>query len=158
MTRSTPAPQASPAGTAPITVVLVHGAWADSSGWSGVIARLTDAGVAVVSPANPLRGLISDSDYLAAFLASIEGPILLVGHAYGGAVSSVAASSNPAVLGIVYVAAYALDEGETLLGIVNQFPVETLGNALRQVPIPGGTAENPALDVYLDRSLLPSVF
>ena len=155
--QTTPDPRSTP-GTGSPTIVLVHGAWADSTSWAGVIEGLSGDGLTLVAPANPLRGLLSDADYLVSFLASIEGPILLVGHSYGGAVMSIAAASSPNVVGLVYVAAYALDVGETLLNIANRFPVETLNQALRQVPIPGGTDDAPAIDVYLDRTLLPSVF
>lgn len=155
--RATPGAQATP-GTGAPTIVLVHGAWADGASWSGVIGGLSGDGLTVVAPANPLRSLLSDADDLASFLASIEGPVLLVGHSYGGAVMSIAAASASNVVGLVYVAAYALEIGETLLDIANQFPVETLNQALRQVPISGGTADAPAVDVYLDRALLPSVF
>src|SRR2546422_765809 len=68
------------------SIVLIHGAWADGSGWSGVISRLQDQGYTVYAPSNPLRGLASDSAYIANFLQSISGPIILVGHSYGGAV------------------------------------------------------------------------
>jgi pimeloyl-ACP methyl ester carboxylesterase len=70
------------------TIVLVHGGWADSSGWSGEISRLTQAGYPVIAPANALRGLTSDADYIRSVLQSITGPIVLVGHSYGGAPSS----------------------------------------------------------------------
>ncbi len=159
--QATPDPEsATPeTGTArPLTVVLVHGAWADAASWSGVIQGLSEDNVTVVAPANPLRSLTSDAAYLASFLDSLEGPVLLVGHSYGGAVMSIAAAGSPNVVGLVYVAAYALEVGETLLDIANRYPVATLGPALRQVPIPGGTPENPAIDVYLDRAMLPSVF
>ncbi len=155
--QATPGPQATPASGSP-TVVLVHGAWADGASWSGVIAGLADDGLTIVAPANPLRSLLSDADYLVSFLASIDGPVLLVGHSYGGAGMSIAAVSAPNVIGLVYVAAYALEVGETLLDIATQFPVDTLNQALRQVPISGGTVDAPAVDVYLDRGLLPSVF
>lgn len=155
--QATPGARSTPAASSP-TILLVHGAWADGASWSGVISGLSDDGLTIIAPANPLRSLLGDSEYLASFLASIEGPVLLVGHSYGGAVMSIAAASAPNVVGLVYVAAYALDVGETLLDIATRFPVETLNQALRQVPIPGGTADAPAVDVYLDRTLLPSVF
>ena len=97
------------------TVVLVHGAFADASGWNAVTERLQKKGFTVIAPANPLRGLTSDSDYLKTVLATIPGEIVLVGHSYGGAVITNAATGNPNVKSLVYVAAYALDQNENLL-------------------------------------------
>jgi pimeloyl-ACP methyl ester carboxylesterase len=96
------------------TVVLVHGAFADASGWNDVIAELQRRGYPVLAPPNPLRGLMSDAEYLAAFLSTLEGPIVLVGHSYGGAVITNAATGNPNVEALVYIAAYALDQGENV--------------------------------------------
>ena len=96
------------------TVVLVHGAFADSSSWTGVIELLQAAGVSVIAPANPLRGVTSDSEYTANVLKEVDGPVVLVGHSYGGAVISNAAAQAPNVVGLVFVAAFAPDEGETL--------------------------------------------
>jgi pimeloyl-ACP methyl ester carboxylesterase len=95
-------------------VVLVHGAFADSSGWEAVATQLMDQGYPVLAFSNPLRDPISDGAYLRAFLSTIEGPVVLVGHSYGGAVITNAATDNPAVRSLVYVAAYALDEGESV--------------------------------------------
>ena len=95
------------------TVVLVHGAFADASGWN-VASRLVAQGYTVYAPPNPLRGLTTDSEYLAAFLTTIDGPIVLVGHSYGGAVITTAATGNAQVKALVYVAAYALAEGENV--------------------------------------------
>src|SRR2546427_7154017 len=96
------------------SIVLVHGAWADGSSWSGVVARLQDQGYTVYVPPNPLRGLASDSAYLASFLQSITGPIILVGHSYGGAVITNAATGNSNVKALVFVDAFVPDEGESL--------------------------------------------
>src|SRR5689334_20906040 len=96
------------------TVVLVHGAFADSSSWNGVIERLLDEGVKVTAPANPLRGIAHDSAYTASVFEQTPGPLLAVGHSYGGAVITNAASRASNVVGLVYVAAFAPDEGETL--------------------------------------------
>ena len=95
-------------------VVLVHGAFADSSSWNGVIPLLQAEGLTVIAPANPLRGVTFDSAYTAALFDQIEGPILAVGHSYGGAVISNAATDAKNVVGLVYVAAFATDEGEPL--------------------------------------------
>jgi pimeloyl-ACP methyl ester carboxylesterase len=96
------------------TVVLVHGAFADASGWNDVATRLMAAGYTVYAPPNPLRGLTTDSEYLATFLSTIEGPVVLVGHSYGGAVITNAATGNANVRALVYIAAYALAEGENV--------------------------------------------
>jgi pimeloyl-ACP methyl ester carboxylesterase len=96
------------------TVVLVHGAFADASSWNGVIERLQAKGVPVVAPPNPLRGINADSAYLTAVLEQIDGPVVLVGHSYAGAVISNAATRAANVLGLVFVAAFAPDEGERL--------------------------------------------
>jgi pimeloyl-ACP methyl ester carboxylesterase len=96
------------------TVVLVHGAFADASSWNGVITRLQAKGVPVTAPANPLRGIRADSAYIGAVLEQIGGPIVAVGHSYGGAVITNAAAAAKNVVGLVYVAAFAPDEGEAL--------------------------------------------
>lgn len=101
-------------GGAKPTIVLVHGAFADSSGWSLVGAALQAEGYPVVAFSNPLRGVQYDSEYLRSFLDTIEGPIVLVAHSYGGAVITNAATGDPDVKALVYVAAYALDAGETV--------------------------------------------
>src|SRR5437763_4371889 len=106
--------QTTPTNTGPLTVVLVHGAFADASSWTGVIERLQASGVQVTAPANPLRGLSSDSAYIASVFDQIPGPILAIGHSYAGAVISNAATKARNVVGLVYVAAFAPDEGERL--------------------------------------------
>ncbi len=97
------------------TVVLVHGAWADSSGWSEVIRRLERDDYRVLAPANPLRSLAGDAAYLASFLAQEEGPFVLVGHSYGGAVITNAAAGNPDVQALVYINGFVPDVGEDIL-------------------------------------------
>lgn len=104
------------------TVVLVHGAFADASGWYEVTERLLDQGYPVVAPANPLRGLATDVQYLRDVLASVEGPIVLVGHSYGGFVATNAATGDPDVKALVYVAAFAPDAGETVGSISQSAP------------------------------------
>jgi pimeloyl-ACP methyl ester carboxylesterase len=96
------------------TVVLVHGAFADGSSWNGVIERLQAKRINVTAPANPLRGLSADSAYLEGILGQLEGPVVLVGHSYAGAVISNAAKHVSNVVGLVFVAAFAPDEGEVL--------------------------------------------
>ncbi|GIH20447.1 alpha/beta fold hydrolase [Rugosimonospora africana] len=119
------------------TVVLVHGAFADASGWSGTVQRLQDDGYPVVAVANPLRALAGDAAYLAAVLASITGPIILVGHSYGGAVITNAATGNSNVKALVYIAAFAPDEGETASALsAGSALTDAVGGIL--VPISGG--------------------
>jgi pimeloyl-ACP methyl ester carboxylesterase len=121
------------------TVVLVHGAFAESSSWNGVAAQLLAQGHPVVAAANPLRGVKSDAAYVASILKSIAGPIVLVGHSYGGLVISAAASGNTNVTSLVYVAAFAPEAGESALDLSGRFPGSTLGPALAPpVALPDG--------------------
>lgn len=115
------APAHRPSGPKP-TVVLVHGAFADASGWYEVTERLLDQGYPVVAAANPLRGLATDVQYLRDVLASVAGPIVLVGHSYGGFVMTNAATGDPDVKALVYVAAFAPDAGETVAAISQSAP------------------------------------
>lgn len=119
------------------TVVLVHGAFTDASSWTSVIQRLQARGITVTAPANPLRGISYDSAYLASVLGQIPGPVLVVGHSYGGAVISNAASMANNVVGLVFVAAFAPDEGERL-GEATAVSKDSILNAAlmpRQYPI-----------------------
>ena len=109
------------------TIVIEHGAFADASGWSAVIDRLRDRGYSVLAPANPLRGVAADARYLRSVLATIHTPIVLVGHSYGGAVITNAATGAPNVKALVYVAAVAPDKGESQLDIFARFPGSLLG-------------------------------
>ncbi|MBL1076846.1 alpha/beta hydrolase [Nocardia sp. 2] len=122
------------------TIVLVHGAFADSSSWNGVIEQLRAQGFSVVAAANPLRGLDSDAAYIASVLDSIEGPIVLAGHSYGGSVISVAAASKSTVTALVYIAAFIPAEGESALELTDRFPGSTLGPTTRSTsyPLPDG--------------------
>ncbi len=97
------------------TVVLVHGAFADASGWGAVIERLTALGYPVYAPANPLRGVITDGESVRTFVSTLDGPVILVGHSYGGSVITNAGAGASNVRALVYIAAYAPDEGETLI-------------------------------------------
>ena len=112
------------------TVVLVHGAFAGSSSWNPVVARLLARGYPVIAVANPLRGVKSDASYLASTLDSITGPVILVGHSYGGNVISVAATGKSNVKALVYVSGLAPDLGETASALVGKFPGSTLGPTL----------------------------
>nr|WP_028804819.1 alpha/beta hydrolase [Streptomyces sp. 142MFCol3.1] len=130
------------------TIVLVHGAFADSSSWNGVIERLQKEGYPVIAPANPLRGLASDAAYVRSVLDSVDGPIVLAGHSYGGAVISQAAADSPNVKALVYIAAFTPEAGESALELSNKFPGSTLGPTLAPVPFPlpdGGTGT----DLYI---------
>jgi pimeloyl-ACP methyl ester carboxylesterase len=122
------------------TVVLVHGAFADSSSWNGVVERLQRRGYPVLAPANPLRGLESDQAYVSAVLKSVTGPIVLVGHSYGGAVISGAAKDNPQVKALVFIAAFAPETGESALDLSGKFPGSKLGpDTSTTLAYPGGT-------------------
>jgi pimeloyl-ACP methyl ester carboxylesterase len=131
-----------------LTVVLVHGAFADTSSWSPVVEHLQAKGIEVAGPPTPLRGISHDSAYLASFLKQIPGPVLAVGHSYGGAVISNAATDADNVVGLVYVAAFAPDEGETLGEIEAGSKDSVLMSALvpLQYPENGGTATEFAID------------
>jgi pimeloyl-ACP methyl ester carboxylesterase len=155
MTDATPA--ASPAA-APITVVLVHGAFADGSSWTGVIERLQAAGVNVIAPANPLRGITADSAYTASRINQIPGPVLLVGHSYGGAVITNAATNAKNVVGLVYVAAFAPDEGEVLGQVTSTSKDAILGPALMPLQYPTGQGNETAVEFMVDPAKVHEVF
>ena len=142
------------ARTAPAkpTVVLVHGAFADSSGFNGVIERLRRDGYPVRAAPNPMVDLPSDAATVRGFLATIKGPKILVGHSYGGAVITQAASGDPDVKGLVYVAAFALDSNELLSDLVDRpvaHPLPPLPTLPVQSEQPDGTTRT---DLYLDPS------
>lgn len=131
------------------TVVLVHGGWADSSGWNEEITRLQRRGYPVIAPANPLRGLASDADYIRSVLKTIDGPIVLVGHSYGGAVISNAAVGVSNVQALVYIAGFAPDKGESLVQLVTMNPGSEIGpNTLITRPYPTGDG-GQGTDLYL---------
>ncbi|MER7718565.1 alpha/beta hydrolase [Streptomyces flaveolus] len=139
------------------TIVLVHGAFADGSSWGPVIERLQRSGHHVVAVANPLRGLAADAAHVRGVLATVEGPIVLVGHSYGGAVISEAAAGAGNVRALVYVAAFMPDAGEVLGELAARFPGSELQPALTVVP--GSTADGqPTLDLYLSRDRFRPVF
>src|ERR687894_1491617 len=123
------------------TVVLVHGGFADASFWAPVIRQLQAHDLPVLAPANPLRGLAQDAEYIASYVNQIDGPVLLVGHSYGGAVISVAGASTPNAVGLVYVAAFALDEGESFAEIFAEFGETPLVGAVRPSEYPLGDGQ-----------------
>ena len=133
------------------TVVLVHGGWDNSTGWNAVVAKLQERGFDVIAPANPLRDLASDSSYISSVLDTIEGPIVLVGHSYGGAVITNAAVGHDNVEALVYIAAFAPDEGESLFQLVTMNPGSEIGPATlvaRPYPLPGGGV---GTDLYITK-------
>jgi pimeloyl-ACP methyl ester carboxylesterase len=136
--------------TAPLTVVLVHGAFADASGWNGVVERLLAADVEVAAPANPLRGIAHDSAYIASFLQQIPGPVLAVGHSYGGAVISNAAAGAENVVGLVFVAAFAPQEGERLGEASSTSKDSVLTTALVPLQYPNGDGADTAVEFAID--------
>jgi len=140
------------------TVALVHGAFADSSGWTGVIDRLRAAGVDAVAVSNPLRGIAEDSAYVASALGQIPGPVLAVGHSYGGAIISNAAASAGNVVGLVYVSAFAPDEGEKLIEIENGSTDSVLNTALVERQYPGGADGGTVGEFSIDPAKFHSVF
>ena len=123
------------------TVVLVHGAFAESASWNAVISHLQGSGYTAIATPNPLQGLSSDAQRVADVLKSIDGPIILVGHSYGGAVASNAALGNKKVKALVFVAGFAPDEGENIGELSNRFPGSTLGETLTTVPLADGTTD-----------------
>jgi pimeloyl-ACP methyl ester carboxylesterase len=136
--------------TEPLTVLLVHGAFADASSWNGVAELLLADGVRVVAPANPLRGIAFDSAYLASVLAQISGPVLAVGHSYGGAVMSNAATNAKNVVGLVYIAAFAPDEGEILGVRVGDSKDSVLNDALVALQYPTGNGKETATEFAIN--------
>ncbi|MEH6435053.1 alpha/beta fold hydrolase [Massilia sp. DD77] len=131
--------QAAPAAAVKPTVILVHGAFADATSWNGVAATLRADGYRVIGAANPLRSVQSDADSVSNIVKSVKGPVVLVGHSYGGSVISAAANGNANVKSLVYVAAFAPEAGETALELSGRYPGGTLGQALAEpVALPGG--------------------
>jgi pimeloyl-ACP methyl ester carboxylesterase len=123
------------------TVLLVHGAFAESASWNGVTKRLTTAGHDVVAVANPLRSLAGDAAYVRDVITSIGGPVVLAGHSYGGMVITEAAAGNDAVTALAYVCAFAPDTGESAFDLSTKFPGSTLGEALTAYPVSTGGNE-----------------
>ncbi|WP_329578468.1 alpha/beta hydrolase [Kitasatospora sp. NBC_01250] len=140
------------------TIVLVHGAWADAAGWTPVVERLEAAGFPVKAPPNPLRGLDSDAQYIHSVLEQIQGPVILVGHSYGGAVITNAVQGDPEVKALVYIAAFAPAQGDSLAGLNGS----QLGRTIPALPViatsypgPGGTT---GTELTIDPTRYPGVF
>ena len=129
------------------TVIMVHGAFAESNSWDAVTKKLIEDGFAVVGVANPLRGVSSDAQYLSAIVASTKGAVILVGHSYGGMVISNAINSQNNIKALVFVSAFAPESGETVAQLAGKFPGSTLEAALAPpVDLPGG-----GKDLYIDQ-------
>jgi pimeloyl-ACP methyl ester carboxylesterase len=123
------------------TIVLVHGAFAESASWDGVIDPLLDAGHPVIAAANPLRSLAADAASVADLIRTIDGPVVLVGHSYGGAVISNVPADAGEITGLVYVCGFAPDPGESAFSLSGMFPGSTLGDVLQPVPRSEGTTD-----------------
>ena len=150
--------QTTPAAGGPLTVVLVHGAFADASGWTDVCEQLQAAGVQVIAPANPLRGISIDSAYIASVLAQIPGPVLAVGHSYGGAVISNAATGADNVVGLVFVAGFAPEEGERLIDAEGTSKDSVLSAALVPLQYPTGQGTETAVEFAINPTSFHDAF
>jgi pimeloyl-ACP methyl ester carboxylesterase len=138
------------------TVILVHGAFADASSWARVLERLRDAGVAAEAIPNPLRGLTFDGEYVASVLGQLEGPIVLVGHSYGGAVMTYASSKAANVRALVYVASFGLDHGVSANQSVADYPPPELASSVEVRTFPDG--DEQALEALIQRDRFHSAF
>lgn len=135
------------------TIVLVHGAFADASGWYGVIRQLNQDGYRTVAATNPLRTLSGDAATVASLLKAIDGDIVLVGHSYGGMVISQAASGQPNVKALVYVDGFMPEPGEAAFPLSAKFPGSVVGDSLWQVPLPDG-----GVDAYIQPEKFHAAF
>lgn len=140
------------------TVVLVHGAFADASSWNGVIERLQAKGVQAKAPANPLRGISNDSAYIAGVLEETPGPVIAVGHSYGGAVITNAAKQAKNVVALVYVAAFATEEGEVLGDVEEGSKDSVLNSALVPLHYPAANGGEPAVEFAIDPAKFHDAF
>ncbi|MFF5179753.1 alpha/beta fold hydrolase [Micromonospora sp. NPDC000316] len=139
------------------TIVLVHGAFADSSSWNGVIAHLKRQGYPVIAVANPLRGVQKDAAYVRALVDSIAGPVVMAAHSYGGVVMTEAAEGASNVKALVYVASVSPDVGESVVGLLTTHPGSQLATSITMVPVPledGSTT----MDQYVQQDKFPAVF
>ena len=137
----------------PPTIVLVHGAFAESASWDRVIRSLEGPGHDVIAAANPLRGLAADAQSVTDLVSTIDGPVVLVGHSYGGMVITNVDANAGNITGLVYVAAFAPEPGESAFSLAQRFPGSTLGDALRPVHRSNGTT-----DLYIDREIFHEQF
>ena len=137
----------------PPTIVLVHGAFAESASWDRVVRELQNAGHDAIAAANPLRGLAADAQSVTDLVSTVDGPVLLVGHSYGGMVITNVDANAGQIAGLVYVAAFAPEPGESAFSLAQRFPGSTLGDALRPVQRSNGTT-----DLYIDREIFHEQF
>jgi pimeloyl-ACP methyl ester carboxylesterase len=138
------------------TVVLVHGAFAESSSWNDVVRRLQGEGLPVLAIANPLRGLEPDAEYLRSVIDHIDGPVVVAGHSYGGSVASEATEGADNVRALVFVASFLLEPGESTSELAGKFPGGELGTALVPVPLPAAAGNGE--DLYIEQSKFRAVF
>jgi pimeloyl-ACP methyl ester carboxylesterase len=139
--------------TAQPTVVLVHGAFAESASWNAVIERLQAQSVQVIAAPNLLRSISVDAAYVRDFVAALDGPVVLVGHSYGGMVITEVAADNEAVVGLVYVSAYVPESGESVASLSARFPGGTLSQSFVSTPLSTGDT-----DLTIARADFPSAF
>jgi pimeloyl-ACP methyl ester carboxylesterase len=135
----------------PVTVVLVHGAFADGSSWGPVISRLQSMDIPARAVVNPLRGLTADGEYVASVVNQIDGPVVLVGHSYGGPVITYAATKAPNTKALVFVASFGVEKGVTTLGSVEDFPEVPLGSALEPHSYPTADGTGTEFTIAVDR-------
>ena len=140
------------------TVILVHGAFADAGSWALVTERLIAADVPVTAIVNPLRGVASDAAYTASFINQIDGTVLAVGHSYGGAIITNAVPQTTNVVGLVYVAAFAPDEGEAVAGIIGRSKDSVLTTAMLEYQYPTGNGDETATELIIDPAKFREVF
>lgn len=139
------------------TIVLVHGAFAESASWNDVVADLQRRGYTTMAVANPLRGLQEDAAYVRSVIESVPDPVVVVGHSYGGSVMTEAADGLPNVTALVYIASFALDAGESSADLANKFPGNLLGTGLQPVPFPKGNGEMGE-DLYIRQHQFRELF
>jgi pimeloyl-ACP methyl ester carboxylesterase len=140
------------------TVVLVHGEFTDASSWAGVISLLLAAGLAVRAPANPLRGLAQDAACIKSVVRDIDNSVVLVGHGYGGAVITQAATDAENVVALCYVAAFGLDAGECVLDITSRFAPMPVADATVTATLPTPFPREPESELYIHRQRFPEVY
>jgi pimeloyl-ACP methyl ester carboxylesterase len=150
--------QATPTAGGTPTIVLVHGAFADASSWAGVTKELQGDGLTVMAPANPLRSVAGDAAYTASVVNQVAGPVLLVGHSYGGVVITNTGTQTPNVVGLVYVGAFIPDEGESVQDLAAQATDSLLGPALRPAQYPTSDPAKPGTELYIDVGAFHEVF
>ncbi|WP_327433787.1 alpha/beta fold hydrolase [Streptomyces sp. NBC_01236] len=142
----------------PPTIVLVHGAFTDASSWARVISLLHAAGLTVRAPANPLRGLAQDAASIRSVVRDIDVPVVLVGHGYGGAVITQAASDADNVVALCYVAAFGLDAGECVLDITSRFAPVPVADATFTAALPAQIPGSPESELYIRKERFPQVY